>query len=197
MVGQMVEVCRDIHLSLATWFQHLTPHSGFICVSLPPPRLRQLQLTPLLPPSGISQDPKGTAYHLTLDANNSRHPTTTGISAHDRAYACRLLANGGSADEFTRPGHVVPLRYTPGGVSRRRGHTEAAVDLCYLAGESPTGILCELVNPDDPMGSMARRDDSWRFASKWGLKIISVEGLAEYVKTEGKGRIPSAESLMV
>ena len=115
-------------------------------------------------------------------------------------------------EEFTRPGHVVPLRYTQGGVTRRRGHTEAAVgefpsrggpspwptfahwdfilDLCYLAGEPAAGVLCELVNPDAIDGSMARRDDCWKFAQKWGLKMISVADLAEYVSKEGKGRIP-------
>jgi len=65
--------------------------------------------------------------------------------------------------------------------------------LCYLAGENPTGVLCELVNPDDPKGEMARRDDCWRFAQKWGLKIISIEELAEYALKEGKGRIPGLE----
>lgn len=81
----------------------------------------------MLPPSGKSQDPKGTAYHLTLDSDSSRHPVSTGISAHDRAYTARLLASGAGAGEFTRPGHLVPLQYTSGGVRRRRGHTECAV----------------------------------------------------------------------
>lgn len=202
----------------------LTPDSGFICISLPPRRLQELQLPPLLPRSGTSQDPKGTAYHLTIDADGSRHPTTTGISGHDRAYAARLLADGSaSADEFTRPGHIVTLRYTPGGVVKRRGHTEAAVgechlqsassffslevqpqhranthaDLCYLAGQSPAGVLCELTNAEDPAGSMARRDDCYRFARTWGLKIISVDALASYAAREGSGRIPKAQDLEV
>lgn len=103
--------------------------SGFICLSLPPKRLERLSLPPLLPPSGTSQDPKGTAYHLTVDANGGKgHPVTTGISAHDRAYTARLLASEKTEeDDLTRPGHMVTLRYTPGGVRRRRGHTECAV----------------------------------------------------------------------
>lgn len=106
----------------------MSEHSGFVCLSLPLSRLSELDLPPLLPPSGTSQDPKGTAYHLTLDANTSRHPTSTGISAHDRAYTSRLIASGEAGKgEFTRPGHLVTLRYTPGGVKKRRGHTEAAV----------------------------------------------------------------------
>jgi 3,4-dihydroxy-2-butanone 4-phosphate synthase len=103
--------------------------SGFICASLPPKRLSNLALPPLLPLSGTSQDPKGTAYHLTVDASSVKsHPVTTGISAHDRAYTARLLASSTtSEDDLTRPGHMVTLRYTPGGVRRRRGHTECAV----------------------------------------------------------------------
>lgn len=65
-------------------------------------------------------------------------------------------------------------------------------DLCYLAGQAPAGLLCELVNPDDDEGNMARRDDCWRFAKNWGLKCISVEDLARYVLEEGKGKVPEA-----
>ncbi|OWT39226.1 3,4-dihydroxy-2-butanone-4-phosphate synthase [Cryptococcus neoformans Bt1] len=169
--------------------------SGYICLSLPPSRLKALQLPPSLPPSGVSQDPKGTAYHLTVDSAPGRHPVSTGISAHDRAYTARLLADPNSDEsDFTRPGHMVTLRYAVGGVRKRRGHTECATDLCYLAGLPPAGLLCELVNPYDTAGSMARRDDCWRFAKEWGLKIISVEGLAEYVLKEGKQLVPEAEA---
>jgi len=180
--------------------------SGFICLSTPSLRLSELDLPPLHPSSGKSQDPKGTAYHLTLDASSSKHPTTTGISAHDRALTSRLIASGAGPEEFTRPGHLVTLRYTPGGTRKRRGHTEAAVgmsdgisedrelkfclDLCKLAGEAPAGLLCELVHPTDPSGQMARRDDCWRFAKEWGLRIISVDALAEYICGEGGGLVP-------
>ena len=109
---------------------------------------------------------------------------------------------------------MVTLRYTPGGVRRRRGHTVCAVgkspdlfersensnwktfqlilDLCYLAGLEPAGLLCELVNPDDESGSMARRDDCWRFAKEWGLTIISVEDLAQWVEEKGVDLVPNA-----
>jgi hypothetical protein len=121
------------------------PLSGFICLSLPPSRLSALSLPPLLPPSGVSQDPKGTAYHLTLDANPARHPITTGISAHDRAYVARLLADETKGEEeFTRPGHLVTLRYRPGGVRERRGHTECAVGECEVErGEGLGSSSCQ------------------------------------------------------
>jgi 3,4-dihydroxy-2-butanone 4-phosphate synthase len=104
---------------------------------MPPERLEQLRLPPLVALSGSSEDPKGTAYHLTLDANNARHPVTTGISAHDRSYAINLLAQGAGPDEFTRPGHLVTLRYTKGGVVKRRGHTEAAVGMSLISHSPP------------------------------------------------------------
>lgn len=109
---------------------------------MPPSRLAELRLPPLLAASGSSEDPKGTAYHLTFDANSAKHPTSTGISAHDRAYASRLVASGASPDELTRPGHVVPLRYTVGGTRVRFGHTEAAVGewLCGVVGTAISGV---------------------------------------------------------
>lgn len=132
--------------------------------------------------------------------------TTTGISAHDRALTAVKLADPSSRpDDFSRPGHLVPLRAVDGGVLARRGHTEASVgascdhlifetpsltsctfpDLCKLAGLPPAGIICELVKPDDPLGGMARRDDCFAFARDWGLKMISIEQLEEYRRTNG------------
>src|ERR1700692_4727798 len=98
----------------------------------------------------VNQDKHGTAYPVTVDA---RHGVGTGISASDRATTMKLLADPGSvANDFTRPGHVVPLRAKDGGVLRRPGHTEAAVDLAVLAGLSPAGVLCEVVSEKDPGG---------------------------------------------
>lgn len=110
--------------------------------------------------------------------------TTTGISAHDRALTARALAaaispHGPTSQDFTRPGHMVPLRARPGGVLTRRGHTETAVDLCALAGLPRAGVLCELVN-DDEVGSMMRRDACRAFADRFGLPMISVAMLVEY-----------------
>lgn len=108
--------------------------------------------------------------------------TTTGISAFDRGLTARALATSTSPADFTRPGHMVPLRAREGGTLTRKGHTESGVDLCLLTGLPQAGVLCELVN-DDEEGSMARRDDCRRFADRWGLKMISVEMLAEWRRT--------------
>lgn len=110
--------------------------------------------------------------------------TTTGISAHDRALTARALAasispHGPASQDFARPGHMVPLRARPGGVLTRRGHTEAAIDLCALAGLPRAGLLCELVN-DDEVGSMMRRDACRAFADRFGLPMISVGMLVEH-----------------
>ena len=113
--------------------------------------------------------------------------TLTGISTHDRALTARALGapTGINAQDFTRPGHMVPLRAQPGGVLARRGHTEAALDLCALAGLPRAGLLCELVN-DDEVGSMMRRDACRAFADRFGLPLISVGMLVEYrERTEG------------
>lgn len=118
-----------------------------------------------------------TAYTVTVDY----HPgTTTGISAHDRALTARALAAPSvSPTDFTRPGHMVPLRTRSGGVLTRPGHTEASVDLCRATGLPAAGLLCELVN-DDEQGSMARRDDCRAFADRWGIKMISIEMLIDW-----------------
>lgn len=116
---------------------------------------------------------------------NSITGTTTGISAHDRALTVRALASSSSRpSDFTRPGHMVPLRAREGGTLTRKGHTESSIDLCLLTNLPRAGVLCELVNDDDE-GTMARRDDCRRFADRWGLKMISVEMLAEWRRNHG------------
>ncbi|KZS94574.1 hypothetical protein SISNIDRAFT_478306 [Sistotremastrum niveocremeum HHB9708] len=148
--------------------------SGFVCISLPPARLEALEVPMMLP---TNTDRHRTAYTVTVDY---KHGTTTGISAHDRALTARKLASSDSSpDDFSRPGHLVPLRAREGGVLTRRGHTEAALDLCHVTNLPPAGLLCELVN-DDAQGTMARRDDCRAFAQRWGLKMISIEMLAQY-----------------
>lgn len=151
--------------------------SGYICCALPGERLQELNIPMMVPEN---EDRHKTAYTVTVDY---KHGTTTGISAHDRALTARSLASPtATADDFTRPGHMVPLRARDGGVLARKGHTESGVDLCELTNQPKAGVLCELVN-DDAQGTMARRDDCRAFADRWGLKMISVEQLAEWKRT--------------
>src|SRR5580698_8360805 len=148
--------------------------SGYICVPLSEGDCDRLELPPMY---HTNQDRRGTAYTVSVDA---REGTSTGISAHDRALTMRKLAAAEStAADFTRPGHVVPLRAKDGGVLRRPGHTEAAVDLAVLAGLSPAGVLCELVSEKDPAG-MARAEELRAFADEHGLTMISIADLIEY-----------------
>lgn len=148
--------------------------SGYICISLPEERLNELEIPMMVPDN---QERHKTAYTVTVDY---KHGTTTGISAHDRSLTARKLVDPTStASDFSRPGHMVPLRAQKGGVLERRGHTETGVDLCALTNQPLGGILCELVN-DDALGTMARRDDCRAFSDRWGLKMISVEMLVQY-----------------
>lgn len=150
--------------------------SGYVCIALPGSRLEELQIPMMVPEN---QDRHRTAYTITVDY---KHGTTTGISAYDRSLTARALASPSSLPtDFNRPGHMVPLHAREGGVLTRRGHTESAVDLCVMTGQSLAGVLCELVN-DDAQGTMMRRDDCREFADRWGLKMISVEMLAEWKK---------------
>jgi 3,4-dihydroxy 2-butanone 4-phosphate synthase/GTP cyclohydrolase II len=124
---------------------------------------------------------------------------STGISATDRAHTMRLLADPDSRPaDFTRPGHVVPLRAREGGVLRRPGHTEAAIDLAKLAGLAPAGVLCELVSQKDD-GDMARREELEAFAAEHDLALITIADLIAYrrrtesqVKKVAEARIPTA-----
>lgn len=146
--------------------------SGFICVPLVESEADRLDLPPM---HHTNQDRRGTAYTVTVDA---REGISTGISAADRAHTIRLLANPstGPAD-LARPGHVVPLRARQGGVLRRPGHTEAAIDLTRLAGLHPAGVLCEMVNDD---GTMMRVPDLEKFSAEHSLTMITIADLIAY-----------------
>ncbi|MCT1684282.1 3,4-dihydroxy 2-butanone 4-phosphate synthase / GTP cyclohydrolase II [Corynebacterium appendicis CIP 107643] len=162
--------------------EHATPElvafmvrytSGYVCVALEEDAAARLDLPPMV---AVNEDARSTAYTVTVDAATG----TTGISARSRAETIRRLADPSSrAADFTRPGHVVPLRARPGGVLVRDGHTEASVDLARLAGCRPAGALCEIVSEDDP-ADMARGDELRRFADEHGLKMISIAQLIAY-----------------
>ena len=147
---------------------------GLICVSMTAERADALEL-PLMTQRGT--DPQGTAFTVSVDAHR-RFGVTTGISAHDRAKTVQVLAGPRSTpDDLRRPGHIFPLRARRGGVLRRVGQTEAAVDLARLAGLAPAGVICEILNED---GTMARRDELEVMAREHDLRFITVEQLVAY-----------------
>lgn len=181
--------------------QHATPEllaflvrytSGYVCAPLTGADCDRLELPPMY---HTNQDRRGTAYTVTVDA---REGVGTGISASDRARTIRLLADPQArATDFTRPGHVVPLRAREGGVLRRPGHTEAAVDLARLAGLHPAGVLCELVSQKDDE-HMAKRGELEVFAGEHGLTLITIADLVAYrrrherqVERVAQARIPT------
>jgi len=146
--------------------------SGVICVPLLAETLDRLQL-PLMTPHNTER--MRTAFTVSVDA---RDGITTGISAADRARTVRTLVDSATESyELVRPGHIFPLRYAEGGVLRRPGHTEAAVDLARLAGLTPAGVLAEVVNDD---GTMARLPALREFADAHGLALISIAQLIDY-----------------
>jgi 3,4-dihydroxy 2-butanone 4-phosphate synthase / GTP cyclohydrolase II len=146
--------------------------SGVICMPVMGERLDQLHI-PLM--VAANTDHQRTAFTVSVDA---RRGVTTGISAADRATTIRTMIDPETQPEdILRPGHIFPLRYREGGVLRRAGHTEAAVDLARLAGLFPAGVLCETVNDD---GTMARLPELTRFAREHGLLLISIADLIEY-----------------
>ncbi|MCW2530737.1 MAG: ribBA3 [Blastococcus sp.] len=150
--------------------------SGYICVAVTEGDADRLDLPPMF---RVNQDRRGTAYTVTVDA---REGVTTGISASDRAHTIRLLADASTTSaDLARPGHIVPLRAKDGGVLRRPGHTEAAVDLAVLAGLRPSGTLCEVVSEKDPTG-MARGEELRVFADEHDLCMISIADLIAYRK---------------
>ncbi|WP_433365536.1 bifunctional 3,4-dihydroxy-2-butanone-4-phosphate synthase/GTP cyclohydrolase II [Actinoplanes sp. CA-142083] len=146
--------------------------SGYICAPITEEEADRLDLPPMY---HTNQDRRGTAYAVAVDAASG---VSTGISAADRARTLRLLSSPDTRPtDLSRPGHVVPLRAKAGGVLRRPGHTEAAIDLAELAGLRPAGVLCEMVNDD---GTMQRRPDLERFAKEHDLSLITIADLVAY-----------------
>ena len=155
------------------WMAWTIRHSsGVLCVPMPDDLADTLGLPPMVE---VNEDAKGTAYTVSVDA---RHGVGTGISAADRATTARVLADPATtAADLTRPGHMFPLRARPGGVLERPGHTEAAVDLCRLAGLPPVAVIAEVVDDD---GGMTRLPGLRALADETGLPLVSIADLAEY-----------------
>jgi len=150
-----------------------------VCLALTPARCAQLDLAPMVE---LNTDEHRTAFTVSIDAA-PRFGVTTGISAHDRAKTILVAVDPATvSSDLRRPGHVHPLRAREGGVLQRVGHTEAAVDFARLAGLSPAGVICEIMNDD---GTMAKRPELERFAETHGLRMVTVAQLvAHRLKTE-------------
>ena len=145
---------------------------GLICVPMTGERLDELKISMMV---SDNTAPLGTAFTVTVDA---RRGVTTGTSAYDRAVTIRTMVDADSGPEdLTRPGHILPLRAMPGGVLRRAGHTEAAVDLARMAGCFPAGVICEVLNED---GAMARMPHLAELARQHRLKMITIKDLIAY-----------------
>ena len=164
---------------------------GLLCMPMLGERLDELQMPLMITENGGNKNQ--TAFTVSVDY---KHNTTTGISAHDRSATVQALIDPAARPEdFTRPGHLFPLRYYPGGVLVRAGHTEAIVDLCNLAGMYPAGIVCEIMAED---GSMSRLPALEEFAEEHGLKILSIAQVIAHrrrherlVERVAEARLPS------
>jgi 3,4-dihydroxy 2-butanone 4-phosphate synthase/GTP cyclohydrolase II len=151
---------------------------GIVCAPLTLAEAKRLRLDPMV---ASNDAPLGTAFTVTVDV---RHGLTTGISAEQRCNTVRALANNNmGAGDFVRPGHVFPLIAKDGGVLMRSGHTEAAVDLCRLAGLPPVGVICELANDD---GTVMKGEQIQAFAETHGLRRLSVADLIAYRQAREK-----------
>ncbi|RBW70359.1 bifunctional 3,4-dihydroxy-2-butanone-4-phosphate synthase/GTP cyclohydrolase II [Bacillus taeanensis] len=190
MEGKVVIVCDDEDrenegdfISLA---EKTTPEvinfmikqgRGLVCVPITEERARKLDLTPMV---GHNTDPHGTAFTVSIDHRS----TTTGISASERSATIQaLLDPNAKPADFKRPGHIFPLIAKQGGVLRRAGHTEAAVDLARLCGSEPAGVICEIINED---GTMARVPDLRKIADEFDLKMITIKDLIQYRNRKDK-----------
>ncbi len=169
--GDLIMAAEDVTPEAMAFFLEHT--SGVFCVPLEAGRADELEL-PLMVVANT--EAQRTAFTVTVDY---RHGTTTGISASDRAATIRALIDPATRpQDLNRPGHIFPLRYRPGGVLKRAGHTEASVDLCRLAGKFPAGVLCEIVTEDK--AGMARLPELEVFAQRHGLPLISIADLIRY-----------------
>ena len=188
--GDIIVPAQDVTEEIAAIMVNYT--TGILCAPMTQDRANDLGLLPMLI---HNTDPKGTAFTVTTDlkpvvpegsglipdlcAADGSSGLTTGVSAHDRMLTFRALAHpGAKASDFGRPGHIFPLRARRGGVPERRGHTEASVDLCRLAGRFPVAAIGELVNLD---GEMKRLDDCKRFGWKMGYPCVTIDALVNYL----------------
>lgn len=174
--GDFVTAARNVTPEIINF---MSKHGrGLICAPLVEERCQELNLQPMVVDNTSLHE---TAFTVSIDLLG--HGCTTGISAHDRSKTIKALINAKTRPEdLGRPGHIFPLKAKSGGVLRRAGHTEAAIDLARLAGFEPAGVLVEIISED---GSMARLPELFEIAKKFNLRIISIKDLIEYrLRTE-------------
>ncbi|NJC22257.1 3,4-dihydroxy-2-butanone 4-phosphate synthase [Arthrobacter pigmenti] len=177
--GDIIFAARFATPELTGWTIRYS--SGVLCVPLTGEAADRLDLPAMV---ADNQDAKQTAYTVSCDAAQG---VSTGISAADRALTARTLASpSSSAADLTRPGHIFPLRAVEGGVQVRRGHTEAAIDLCRLAGLEQAAVIAEVTHDD---GAMMRLPALREFATTHGAPLISIEDLAAYLAAPGAGSV--------
>ncbi len=168
------DLCMAAEFVTAEAINFMATHArGLICVTLTEEQVDRLALPMMQSPRG--GPPLGTAFTVSVEA---RQGVTTGISAADRAHTTRVVSNpGAQPEDLVSPGHVFPLRARKGGVLVRTGQTEGSVDLARLAGLTPAGVICEIMNED---GTMARVPDLEIFSKKHGLRIVTVAEMIQY-----------------
>ncbi len=178
-----------VHATEAAVNRMATDARGLICCAIDASIAARLKLTKM--PDTSNTALHGTAFTESVDWI---HGTTTGISAADRAATLQGLADGKSrAEDLARPGHVFPIIARPGGVLERKGHTEAAVDLCRQAGLPSAGVICEIMNPD---GTMARGGDLEGIAARAGLRMISVDDIMRFRRATERLVTPVASAAL-
>jgi len=172
------DVVLAAELVTREWLGWTVRHtSGLLCVPMPAERAAALELPPMVE---RNEDSRRTDYTVSVDAAVG---VTTGISAADRARTARVLADpAATPGDLVRPGHVFPLRARPGGVLERPGHTEAAVDLCTLAGLAPVGVIAELVEDD---GSMSRWPQVTELGRRFQLPVLTIHDLRAHLAAAG------------
>jgi 3,4-dihydroxy 2-butanone 4-phosphate synthase/GTP cyclohydrolase II len=172
------DVVLAAELVTPEWLGWTVRHSsGLLCVPLSAERAAALELPPMVE---RNEDSRRTDYTVSVDAAVG---VTTGISAADRARTARVLADpAATPGDLVRPGHVFPLRARPGGVLERPGHTEAAVDLCTLAGLAPVGVIAELVEDD---GSMSRWPQVTELGRRTQLPVLTIHDLRAHLAAAG------------
>lgn len=147
--------------------------TGIVCLCLPEEKLKALDLRQMVPKNTSSM---GTAFTISIEAKEG---VTTGVSASDRVQTIKTaIAEDAKPEDLASPGHVFPLRASPGGVAQRAGHTEAAIEFARLAGCLPAGVLCELTNCD---GSMARLPEIMEFGKDHNMPVVTIADLIDYL----------------